>query len=166
MVMNIPLNIDWQQILLHLFNFTILFGVLYFLLYSPVKNFMQNRQRYFEDLDEQSKSDLKDAENLKAEYEKKLQTAEGEIAEMKKSALREAEEAAKLTVEESKQEAEKLIKDAKVGIEKEREKILSKAKSEISDIVASAVEKVVANPDTTIAYDTFLDAAKRGDLNE
>ena len=63
MVMNIPLNIDWQQILLHLFNFTILFGVLYFLLYSPVKNFMQNRQRYFEDLDEQSKSDLKDAEN-------------------------------------------------------------------------------------------------------
>ena len=85
---------------------------------------------------------------------------------MKKSALREAEEAAKLTVEESKQEAEKLIKDAKVGIEKEREKILSKAKSEISDIVANAVEKVVANPDTTIAYDTFLDAAKRGDLNE
>ena len=24
--MNIPLNIDWQQILLHLFNFTILAG--------------------------------------------------------------------------------------------------------------------------------------------
>ena len=166
MVMNIPLNIDWQQILLHLFNFTILFGVLYFLLYSPVKTFMQNRQRYFEDLDEQSRSDLKDAENLKAEYEKKLKAAEKEIAEMKKSALLEAEQTAKLTVEESKQEAEKLIKDAKVGIERERERMLTKAKSEISDIVASAVEKVVANPDTISAYDTFLDAAKRGDLNE
>ena len=31
----IPLNIDWQQILLHLFNFTILFGALYILLYKP-----------------------------------------------------------------------------------------------------------------------------------
>ena len=32
----LPLNIDWQQILLHLFNFTILFGALYILyLYIP-----------------------------------------------------------------------------------------------------------------------------------
>ena len=29
--MNIPLNIDWQQILLHVLNFVILFGGLYFL---------------------------------------------------------------------------------------------------------------------------------------
>ena len=32
--MNIPLNIDWQQILLHVLNFVILFGGLYFLLYK------------------------------------------------------------------------------------------------------------------------------------
>ena len=32
--MNIPLNIDWQQILLHLLNFVILAGGLYLLLYS------------------------------------------------------------------------------------------------------------------------------------
>ena len=31
--MNIPLNIDWQQILLHLLNFAILAGGLYLLLY-------------------------------------------------------------------------------------------------------------------------------------
>ena len=30
--MNIPLNIDWQQILLHFFNFSILVGGLYLLL--------------------------------------------------------------------------------------------------------------------------------------
>ena len=34
--MNIPLNIDWQQILLHLLNFVILAGGLYLLLYKPV----------------------------------------------------------------------------------------------------------------------------------
>ena len=34
--MNIPLNIDFQQILLHLLNFAILGGGLYLLLYKPV----------------------------------------------------------------------------------------------------------------------------------
>ena len=31
-----PLNIDWQQILLHLLNFAILFAGLWLLLYKPV----------------------------------------------------------------------------------------------------------------------------------
>ena len=44
--MNIPLNIDWQQILLHVLNFVILFGGLYFLLYKPVKNFMAKREAH------------------------------------------------------------------------------------------------------------------------
>ena len=38
----IPLNIDWRQILLHLLNLVILFLILYFLLYNPVKKFMKN----------------------------------------------------------------------------------------------------------------------------
>ena len=38
--MNIPLNIDWQQILLHFFNFSILVGGLYLLLFKPVKSFI------------------------------------------------------------------------------------------------------------------------------
>ena len=42
--MSIPLNIDWQQILLHLFNFAILAGGLYLLLYKPVKRFMEQRE--------------------------------------------------------------------------------------------------------------------------
>ena len=41
--MGVPLNIDWQQILLHLFNFVLLAGGLYFLLYAPVRNFMERR---------------------------------------------------------------------------------------------------------------------------
>ena len=42
--MNIPLNIDWQQILLHFFNFSILVGGLYLLLFKPVKRFMEKRE--------------------------------------------------------------------------------------------------------------------------
>ena len=41
-----PLNIDWQQILLHALNFVILVGGLYFLLFNPVKKFMAKREEY------------------------------------------------------------------------------------------------------------------------
>lgn len=49
--MNIPLNIDWQQILLHLFNFSILVGGLYLLLFKPVKNFMDKRAKHYADME-------------------------------------------------------------------------------------------------------------------
>ena len=39
-----PLNIDWQQILLHLLNFLILATGLTLLLYKPVKRFMKKRE--------------------------------------------------------------------------------------------------------------------------
>lgn len=39
-----PLNIDWQQILLHLLNFLILGVGLYLLLYKPVRKFMKRER--------------------------------------------------------------------------------------------------------------------------
>ena len=47
-----PLNINLQQILLHALNFVILFGVMYFLLYKPVKSFMDSRKAHYEKMDE------------------------------------------------------------------------------------------------------------------
>ena len=49
--MGVPLNIDWQQILLHMFNLIILTGGLYFLLYQPVTAFMKKRQEYYAGLE-------------------------------------------------------------------------------------------------------------------
>ena len=59
--MQIPLNIDWQQILLHLFNFTILAGGLYLLLYRPVKNFIKKREEHYQSLDQAAQKDREEA---------------------------------------------------------------------------------------------------------
>ena len=59
--MNIPLNIDWQQILLHVLNFVILFGGLYFLLYKPVKNFMAKREAHYAEMAQKAQSELDSA---------------------------------------------------------------------------------------------------------
>ena len=46
--MNIPLNIDWQQILLHALNLVLLVAGLYLLLYKPVKKFMAQREARYQ----------------------------------------------------------------------------------------------------------------------
>lgn len=50
-----PLNIDWQQILLHLLNFTILAFGLYFLLYRPVRAYMKKREDAYAEREEKTK---------------------------------------------------------------------------------------------------------------
>ena len=75
----VPLNIDWQQILLHLFNFTILFGALYILLYKPVKDFMAKREEHFADMESKTTQALADAESSKASYEEKEKAFDDEV---------------------------------------------------------------------------------------
>ena len=59
--MGVPLNIDWQQILLHAFNLIILTGGLYFLLYQPVTAFMKKRQDYYAGLEADAQAKLREA---------------------------------------------------------------------------------------------------------
>ena len=78
--MNIPLNIDWQQILLHLLNFVILAGGLYLLLYKPVKAFMEKRQQYYQEQDAKAAKTLADAEKIAAEVRQQLKNADADAA--------------------------------------------------------------------------------------
>ena len=60
-----PLNIDLKKILLHMFNFVLLFGIAYFLLYSPIKKFMDKRAAEYKEMDDEAKKALEDAEATK-----------------------------------------------------------------------------------------------------
>lgn len=164
--MNIPLNIDWQQILLHLFNFVILFAVLYFLLYSPVKKFMDERQKHFADLENEAQDKLSKSESVLKEYQTKLDGVSDEIAEMKKKAMSDVKTTSNLKLEQAQKEADKIINDAKIAIERDRKKMISNARNEISELVAETAEKIVSKSDTLASYDAFLDAVKRGESDD
>ena len=60
--MNLPLNIDLQQIFLHMLNFVILAGGLYFILYSPVKKFMDQREAHYAEMDQAAADKLAEVE--------------------------------------------------------------------------------------------------------
>lgn len=79
--MNIPLNIDWQQILLHLLNFSVLTLGLYLLLYKPVRDFMEERVEHYRKQGNEAQEKLNQAEDLKISYRKRLDSIETEIEE-------------------------------------------------------------------------------------
>lgn len=164
--MNIPLNIDWQQIILHLLNFVILFGVLYFLLYNPVKNFMQQRENHYKDMDDEANKNLAEAKSAKEEYIQKLNSIDEEIEAKRLEAYHAISENTEQSTLLAKKEAEKIIADARLKAENDRKKVLDKAKKEIAGMVISAAEKIALSSNTSNSYDEFLADVERGKENE
>ena len=76
---NIPLNIDWQQILLHLFNFSILVGGLYLLLFKPVKNFMDKRAKHYADMESAAVEREKSTAALEASMRQRQAALDAEL---------------------------------------------------------------------------------------
>ena len=105
--MGVPLNIDWQQILLHLFNFVLLAGGLYFLLYAPVRNFMEKRAG---DIGAKEKTAAEKAANaaaLEAEYRRLLDEAKAEADKTRAAAVTEAEKEASAILADAKRQMER-----------------------------------------------------------
>ena len=155
----VPLNIDFQQILLHLLNFAILFFVLYLVLYKPVKNFIDKRKAGYQELDDQTKENLDKANALKEEYESKLQEADSEAADIKNKAMDEANAMAKTRTDEAKAEAELILEKARKQAEEEKDRIVAEAGDQIEELAKEAAKKAIFDS-TSDAFDSFLDSAE------
>ena len=159
-----PLNIDFQQIFLHLLNFTILFAALDLLLYRPVKAFMDARAAGYAEKDRQARETLEEAERVKADYERKLAEASGEIRRQKEQAQQASLAAAEEQRRQAEAEVAHLLAQARTEARLEKEHILQEARGEIEEMVATAAEKLIL-ANTSAAYDQFLDAAGKEDGN-
>lgn len=162
--MNIPLNIDFLQILLHMLNFVILAGGLTFLLYKPVNAFLENRRNEFAQAERNNKEMAEENERLRIEYETKLNEATHEIAESKKAAEKEAAEVAAKHIKELKEKAAAIITAAEQEAEERKEHILESAQTEIGELVVSATQKLLSDTVTpernSALYDEFIRLAE------
>ena len=152
-----PLNIDIQQILLHMFNFVLLFGISYFLLYNPVKKFMDDRKKYYEDMDAEAKDNLKKAEELKASYEEKISGSDAEIEKRHDEIISEAYKRRDAMLEHAHKEADEIVDKAKKEGDYARKKSVENAKAEIEAYVTRAAEKIVSGEDP---YESFAESPK------
>lgn len=160
--MNIPLNIDWQQILLHLFNFAIIAGGLYLLLYRPVQKFMAQRIEYYKKIDEEAAAKKAEAVRLEASNKASASKFEKEVSALRADAMKKAESAAAEHITAAQTQAEKIVSDARQQAQAEKSKILAGAQQEIAQLAVIAAEKVLSEN----MYTQFANAVKDGEAHE
>ena len=162
--MNIPLNIDWQQILLHLFNLGILAAGLWLLLYRPVKKYMDGRLKSYEDREAEAAGKLAEAEAAKRALEEQLAIADELIRQKNAEAAKAADEATRETMQEAQRMADQLLADTRRQAEEERREILAGAQDEVVELAAEAVKKLMLEQDA--AYEAFASSFLGENENE
>ena len=158
-----PLNIDLQQILLHWMNLVILVGGLYFILFKPVKAFMEKREAYFREKDEQAEAKLADARRIQAEYQAKLDAADEEIRQARIKAQQASQQAVEEQLAQAKAQAQQLLVHARTEAEHDREQILRSSRRELRKLATEATKKLAMEKDP---FDQFLDLAEEGAKHE
>ena len=158
-----PLNIDWQQILLHWMNLAILTGGLYFLLYKPVKQFMEKREAYYQERDEEAAGKLAEAERIKAEYQAKLDAADEEIRQSRAKAQQAVQQSAEEQLSRVQAQAQQILTHARAEAEHDREEILRSSQRELRKLASEATKRLALERDP---FDQFLDLAEEGVKHE
>ena len=158
--MGIPLNIDWHQILLHLFNFIILVGGLYFLLYNPIRKFIAKRDAHYRSLNEEADAKLAEARKADEDARARFANADDEIRRQRVEAEAKLDDYVSTRMKEADAKAEKIIADARNAADAQKQEILDGAKKDILLLTKEAAAKFISS-DTDEAYRRFLDAAER-----
>lgn len=159
-----PLNIDWQQILLHALNLSLLVGGLYALLFKPVKHYLDARSEKVETAAQDAAARQAEADRMCAEYETKLQNIDEEIRNRRSVAAAEAEKDAAKLLKSAREQAEQIVTQAKETAAREEKRIVRDAQSEITELSLEATRKLVDCPVSDV-YDQFLNSAEGSDAN-
>lgn len=168
--MNIPLNIDFLQILLHMLNFVILAGGLTFLLYKPVIRFLEQRKAYFAEQEKALQEGKEENERLQEEYEEKIKTAELEIQARRKDAEKEWTEISEQHINEAKEKAAAILQAAEEEAEDRKEHILESVQTEIGELVVGATQKLLSDAANdrrdSALYDEFIRLTEERSRND
>ena len=159
-----PLNIDWQQILLHMLNFVILAGGLYFILYKPVKSFMAKREQHYKEMNDAAETNRAEAAALRKATQEKYDAAVDEIVHMRTKASDEIEAEKQRLLGEARAEARRILETAGKTAEMRSKKALADSNDELRALAMEAVEKLLINDGS--ALDKFLDAAESEQRDE
>jgi F-type H+-transporting ATPase subunit b len=137
------LGINWRALISQIANFAILLILLRIFLYKPIVQMLEKRQAKI-------KQGLDDAEKAKVELESAKEKSQEIIKEANResqmimsSSQKQADEQISQAKEEARQMSKKIIRSAEDQAEAEKIKIITRAKSQIGEMVVIATEKII-----------------------
>ena len=124
-------------------NLLILYLFLRKLLFKPVKNMIDSRQKEIDDLYADAESSKSDAASLKSEYEGKIASANEESEEIVKNAIRKAQLKEEEILKEANAKAARVLERAEEQVELEKRRAVNEVKDEISEMAIGIATAVI-----------------------
>ena len=151
------------NLLFTVINLLVLFGLMYFLLFKPVRKIIAQRQEAVDQQFKEAEDAKASAQELEAKYQKSMDEIKEEKRQVLQDASRKADSDYHRIIDDAKTTAQQIKDDATLEGENQKKQILLKAEKEIADMVVDATAKVVAGNTSTEAnaslYNKFLDKA-------
>lgn len=142
-------------------NLLILYLFLKKILFKPVKNMIDSRQKEVDDMYNNAEAAENDAKAMKAEYEEKLALANEESEEILRTAQRRAILKEEEILKDASVEAMRIRDRATEEIALEKKRMLSEIKDEVSgmaiDIASAVIEREVSDKEHEQFIDKFID---------
>lgn len=138
-------------------NVFILFFVLSYLLFNPVRDVLEKRRQKIAGELEDAANGKKTAEALKAEYETKLKEVNKEAEQILEAARKKAKAREAEIIDEAKVEASRIVERANHEIELNKKKAIDDMKQEVVSIASLMAGKVVAASIDTTVQDALIE---------
>ena len=138
-----PLGINVGFLLAQIVNFLLIFLLLRFLLWNPLRNMLDSRAAKIQKGLEDASAAANARRNAEVEAEKILSAARADAAREVESARARGEDVAKQVIAEANQEAERIRSEARARGEEERNKQLADMRSQVVNISMAVAQRVV-----------------------
>ena len=141
-------------------NLLILYLFLKKLLFKPLKNMIDSRQKEIDDMYSDAEESRASAEQMKGEYEEKLASANEESEKILKDAQRSARLREEEILREANAEAARTLERAQEQIALEKKNAINQVKDEVSEmaigIAAAVIERDVSAEEHKELIDDFI----------
>ena len=124
-------------------NLIILVLIMKKLLFKPVLNMLEARDKEVSEMYKEAESAQSSAQKLEKEYSEKLSLAKEEASKIMKEAKHDATLRGEEIVGEAKREASAILEKAQKEIEREKEAAISEIKNDIASIAVDIAQKVI-----------------------
>jgi F-type H+-transporting ATPase subunit b len=137
-------------------NLLILYLLLKKLLFKPIKNMIDSRQKEIDDMYSDAEGSKESAAALKAEYEQKLARAEEESEQMLRSAQRRAQLKEEEILKEANLRAARTLERAEEQIEQEKKRAINDVKNQVSELAVDIAAAVIGRDVSSAEHETLI----------
>ena len=135
-------ELSWTLVF-QIINTIVLFLILKRLLFKPVTQFMESRKNAITDSLNEAEQKNKEADNVKLDYETKLNNAQEEARQIIREATKRAEERSSEIIKEAEAQYAKILDRAELEIQREQKKAMNVLKDQMATLAIMAAGKMI-----------------------